>query len=431
MADMKFEKLENNQVKMTVAVDAETFEKAVQKAYQRKKPQLQVQGFRKGKVPRSVAEKMLGKDYFYQDAVEELVQTTYPEAVDACEEEVISAPVFTLESFGPEGLEYTAVVTVKPEVRLGEYKGIKVTKKDTSFTEEDVDTRIREILQQHAAANSVSDRAVQDGDAIKLNFRGSVDGSEFEGGSAEDYPLVIGSGMFIPGFEEQLIGVMPGSDAEVRVTFPEEYPEESLKGKDAVFQCHVNEIVETIIPELNDDYVNSLNEEWKNVEDFRQAVRDQLKEEKEGEAQRAQVIEIMDALIESAEIDLPDVMIDVEAKNMADDFIGRIEEQGMSGEQYFDFTGSNMEALAQEMREAAEKKVRGKLILEQVAKEQDLKVSEEEVADGLKDIFMSAGHIPTDEEVKKMAGEGFIEDIRSDLLKQKAQNWLAEHASVE
>lgn len=431
MADFNFEKLENNQIQMTITVDAEEFEKSVQRAYIRMKPQLQLQGFRKGKVPRSMAEKAYGKELFYNEAVEDVIQNTYPQAVMAADGDVVGVPNFSLEEIGEEGMKYTATVTVKPEVKLGEYDGIKVSKHDTSFTEEEVDTRIGEIRQQHAIPTSVFNRPVRDGDAIKLDFTGTVNGKKFKDGSGKDYPLVIGSGMFIPGFEEQLIGVMPENDATVKATFPDNYAQESLRGKEAVFHCHVKEIIETAMPELDDNFVRFLSEEWSTVEDFRQAVRDQIQDEKLEEAERAKVIEIMDKMVESAEIDVPEVMIDEEAKNMADDFINRIVEQGMSGDQYYDFTGSNHDMLTEEMRPHAEKKVRGKLILEQVAKEQGLTVPEEEVADNLRDFFRSTGQKVKDKDLQKMAGEGFVMNLRSDLLKQKAQNWLAEHAVEE
>lgn len=431
MADFDFEKLDNNQLKMTITVDAEEFDKSVQRAYIRMKPQLQLQGFRKGKVPRSMAEKAFGKEIFYNEALEDVIQNTYPQAVLAGSAEVVGVPTFDLLDIGENGAVYTAVVTVKPEVRLGEYDGIRVSAKEVSFTEEDVDVRIGEIRQQHAIPRSVFNRPVQDGDAIRLDFTGTVNGKKFKDGSGRDYPLIIGSGMFIPGFEEQLIGVMPENDTVVNVTFPDNYAEESLRGKEAVFQCHVNEIVETVMPELDENFVQSLNEEWTTVEDFREAVRVQIRDEKEGEVERAKVIEIMDALIASSEIDLPEVMIEEETGNMVDNFIDRIEQQGMSGEQYFDFTGTNRDMLAEEMRPHAEKKVRGKLILEQVAKEQNLEVPEEEVADNLREFFMSSGQKVKDKDLRKMAGEGFVANLRSDLLKQKAQNWLAEHAVVE
>ena len=353
---LQVEKLEHNMAKLTIEVSAEDVEKALQAAYLKERSKISLPGFRKGKVPRQMIEKMYGPEVFYDEAANHMISEAYGKAYDECELEIASQPkveIVQLEKGKP--FIFTAEVAVKPEVALGEYKGLKVDKVSAEVTDEAVDAEIEKERERNARTVDVTDRAVQDKDQITLDFEGFVDGTAFEGGKGEDYPLTIGSGAFIPGFEDQLIGAEIGKETEVKVTFPEEYQAKELAGKEAVFKCTVKTIKVKELPELDDEFASDVSEEGETMEEYKAEVRGKLKERKEREAKEKKENQVVEQAVANAEIDLPEPMVDLQARQMADDFARRIMQQGMTLEQYFQFTGLSEEKMMEELKPQAEK----------------------------------------------------------------------------
>ena len=375
---LQVEKLEKNMAKLTIEASAEDLEKAIEKAYQKQKKQISIPGFRKGKVPRQMVEKMYGKAVFYEDAANELIPDAYEKALEECEEDIVSSPkieVTQIEAGKP--FIFTATVALKPEVKLGKYKGVKVDKIDVEVTDADVDAEINKEREKNARNITVEDRPVKDGDITTLDFEGFVDGVAFEGGKGENYPLTIGSGAFIPGFEEQLVGAEIGKEVEVKVTFPEDYQAENLKGKDAVFKCTIKEIKEKQLPELDDEFAGEVSE-FDTLAEYKEDVKTTLTLKKERDAKNAKENAAVDAAVAVSEMEIPEAMLETQQKQMLDEFAQRISMQGLSMQQYFQFTGSNYQQMFEQVKPQAEERIKARLVLEAIAKAENLEATEEE-----------------------------------------------------
>ena len=426
---LQVEKLEHNMAKLTIEVSAEDVEKALQAAYLKERSRISLPGFRKGKVPRQMIEKMYGPEVFYDEAANHMISEAYGKAYEECELEIVSQPkvaITQLEKGKP--FIFTAEVAVKPEVTLGEYKGLKVDKVSTRVTQKEVDEEIDRERERNARTIEVTDRPVQDKDQVILDFEGFVDGVAFEGGKGENYPLTIGSGAFIPGFEEQLIGAEIGKETEINVTFPEEYQAKELAGKEAVFKCTVHEIKAKEIPELDDEFVSDVSEESETVDAYKAEVKAKIKERKEREGRQKKEDQAVEQAVANAQIDIPDPMIDLQTKQMADDFARRIMQQGMSLEQYFQFTGLSEEKMMEEFRPQAEKRIRTRLVLEAVVAAENIEVSDERLDEELKK--MADSYQMEVEKLKGFMGENEKKQMKEDIAVQEAVTLIAD-AAVE
>ena len=415
--------------KLTIEVSAEDVEKALQAAYLKERSKISLPGFRKGKVPRQMIEKMYGPEVFYDEAANHMISEAYGKAYDECELDIVSQPkvaITQLEKGKP--FIFTAEVAVKPEVTLGEYKGLKVDKVSTRVTQKEVDEEIDKERERNARTIEVTDRAVQDKDQVILDFEGFVDGVAFEGGKGENYPLTIGSGAFIPGFEEQLIGAEIGKETEVNVTFPEEYQAKELAGKEAVFKCTVHEIKAKEIPELDDEFVSDVSEKSETVDAYKAEVKAKIKERKERQGRQKKEDQAVEQAVANAEIDIPEPMIDLQTKQMADDFARRIMQQGMSLEQYFQFTGLSEEKMMEEFRPQAEKRIRTRLVLEAVAAAENIEVSDERLDEELKK--MADSYQMEVEKLKEFMGDNEKQQMKEDIAVQEAVTLIAD-AAVE
>ena len=423
---VQVEKQEKNMAKLTIEVSAEELEKAIESVYQRSKKNISVPGFRKGKVPRKMIERMYGKEVFYEDAVNDLLPDAYEDALEECEEEIVSSPkieVIQVEAGKP--LIFTAEVATKPEIGLGKYKGVKIDKIDTEVTEEEVNAQVDRERENNARNIAVEDRPVKDGDMTVIDFEGFVDGVAFEGGKGEDYPLTIGSGAFIPGFEEQLVGAEIGKEVEVNVTFPENYQAEELKGKAALFKCTVKEIKEKELPELDDEFASEVSE-FETLAEYKEDIKKNLSERKAQEAKRAKEDAVIDAIINDSDIEIPDPMLETEQRHMADDFGQRIQMQGINLEQYFQITGSSYDTLVEQIKPQAEKRIKSRLVLEAVAAKEGIEVSEEEYVketERMAEIYQMEA-----EKVREMLGEKEKKQVMKDLAIQKAVDFVVENA---
>ena len=419
---LQVEKLEKNMAKLTIEVSAEELEKAIESVYQRSKKNISVPGFRKGKVPRKMIERMYGNE----DAVNDLLPDAYEDALEECEEEIVSSPkieVIQVEAGKP--LIFTAEVATKPEIGLGKYKGVKIDKIDTEVTEEEVNAQVDRERENNARNIAVEDRPVKDGDMTVIDFEGFVDGVAFEGGKGEDYPLTIGSGAFIPGFEEQLVGAEIGKEVEVNVTFPENYQAEELKGKAALFKCTVKEIKEKELPELDDEFASEVSE-FETLAEYKEDIKKNLSERKAQEAKRAKEDAVIDAIINDSDIEIPDPMLETEQRHMADDFGQRIQMQGINLEQYFQITGSSYDTLVEQIKPQAEKRIKSRLVLEAVAAKEGIEVSEEEYVketERMAEIYQMEA-----EKVREMLGEKEKKQVMKDLAIQKAVDFVVENA---
>ncbi len=423
---LQVEKLEGNMAKLTIEASAEDFEKAIEKAYQKNKSKLSIPGFRKGKVPRKMIEQMYGKEIFFEDAANIVIPSAYADAVDECTEEIVSQPTIDIvQAESGKPFIFTAEVALKPEVTLGKYKGIEIEKEDITVTDEEIDEAIDRERENNARTISVEDRAVQDGDMTMLDFEGFVDGASFEGGKGENYPLTIGSNTFIPGFEEQLIGAEIDKEVEVNVTFPEDYQEESLAGKPAVFKCVIREIKEKQLPELDDEFASEVSE-FETLAEYREDVKKNLTQKKEEEAKNAKEEKVVDAIIEDAQMEIPEAMLSTQQRQMADDFAKRIQMQGISINQYFQFTGLTKEAFLEQLKPQAEQRIKSRLVLEAVAKAENFEVSEEEYTDEIKRMA-EAYHMELDK-LTEMLSSFEEKAIREDLCIKKALDFAVENA---
>ena len=422
----KLEKTEKNMAKITVEAEAAELDKAIDAAYQRQKKDIAVPGFRKGKVPRQMVEQMYGPQVFFEDAANSLIRDTYPKALEECKEDIVSQPkieVVQIEKGKP--FIYTAVVALKPPVKLGEYKGVKIEKVDASVSDKEVDDEIQKELEKNARKIEVTDRAVKAKDEIKLDFDGSVDGVPFEGGKGTDYPLTIGSNTFIPGFEDQLVGAEIGKETDVNVTFPEDYQEKTLAGKAAVFKCTVKSITEDELPELNDEFASD-DSEFATLKEYKADVRGKLEESKAKDAKSRKEEEAVEEVIKGIEVDIPDAMLETEQRQMVDDFSQRLQMQGLQMEQYLKYTGSTYDRMVDQVKPEAEKRIKTRLALEEIASEEKLKASDEEFEKEIKDMA-SAYNLETDK-VKEMLGEKEKEGIYKDIEIRKAMELIADNA---
>lgn len=425
---LQVEKLEHNMAKLTVEVSAEDVEKALQAAYLKQRKQINIPGFRKGKVPRQMIEKMYGPEVFYDEAANNMIPDAYAKAYDESELDIVSQPkieVVQMEKGKP--FIFTAEVATKPEVTLGDYKGLKVDKVSTRVTQKEVDEEIEKERERNARTIEVTDRAVQDKDEVTLDFEGFVDGVAFEGGKGEDYPLTIGSGSFIPGFEEQLIGAEIDKEVEVNVTFPKEYHSEELAGKDATFKCTVHTIKAKELPELDDEFASEVSE-CETMDAYRAEVKKNIKERKERTGKEKKENQAVDQAIENAQMDIPEAMIEFQVRQMADDFARRIQQQGLTVEQYFQFTGMTAEKMLEEMRPQAEKSIKTRLVLEAIVKAENIEVSDERVEEEL--TKMAEAYQMEVEKLKEFMGENEKKQIKEDLAVQEAITLLV-NESVE
>lgn len=423
---VQVEKLENSMAKLTIEVSADELEEALQSAFLKNKNKISIPGFRKGKVPRQMIEKMYGPAIFYEDAVNEIIPEAYEEAVEECGEDIVSSPeidVTQIEKGKP--FIFTALVALKPEIRLGRYKGVKVDKADVTVTDEEVDARINQERENNARNIEVTDRAVKDGDMTVLDFEGFVDGVAFDGGKEENYPLTIGSGAFIPGFEEQLVGAEIGKEVEVNVTFPEDYQAEELKGKAATFKCTVKEIKEKELPELDDEFASEVSE-FETLAEYRADVKTKLTEKKEKEAKDAREAAVIEAIINDSEMEIPEAMLKTQQKQMVDEFTQRIQMQGLSIDQYFRFTGTTYDKMIEQVRPQAEKRIKSRLVLEAVVKAENIAVSDEDYEEELK--TMAEAYQMEVDKVRELLPEKSAVQIKEDIAVRKAAEFVVENA---
>ncbi len=425
---LQVEKLEHNMAKLTIEVGADEVEKAIQAAYLKQRGKLSIPGFRKGKVPRQMIEKMYGVEIFYEDAINRMIPTAYSQAYDECGLDIVSQPevdVVQMEKGKP--FIFTAEVATKPEVTLGEYKGLKVDKVPVEVTAEDVDAEIKRELERNARTVEVTDRSVQKDDMVTLDYEGFVDGEAFEGGKGTDYPLTIGSGAFIPGFEDQLIGAEIGQEMEVNVTFPEQYHSKELAGKEAVFKCTVHTIKEKELPELDDEFASDVSE-CETLAEYRQEVEKKLTERKQTQAREQIEDQAVDQAAENAQMDIPQPMIDLQVRQMEDDMGYRLQMQGMTKEMYFQMTGLTEDRMKQDMEAQAVKTIRTRLVLEAVAKAENIVVSEDRLEEELKKMAETYGREV--EALKEQMGEKRIEEMKESIAVQDAITLIAD-AAVE
>ena len=415
---LQVEKLEKNMVKLTIEASAEEFEKAMQVAYQKNKNKITVQGFRKGKAPQAMIEKMYGPGVFYEDAANEIIPTAYDKAVEESGLEIVSRPEIDIVQIEKgKSFIFTAEVAVKPEVTLGKYKGVKVEKFDTAVTEEEINAEIDKARDQNARFITVEDRAVQNGDMTIIDFEGFVDGVAFEGGKGENHNLTIGSGQFIPGFEDQLVGVEIGKEVDVNVTFPEEYHAKDLAGKAAVFKVTVKEIKAKEVPELDDEFVQDVCD-FDTVAEYKADVEAKLKERKESEAKTKKEDAVIDKIIEDAKMEIPEAMIDTQVRQMAEDFVARLQQQGLSIEQYFQFTGLTPDALKEQMQPTALKRIQTRLVLEAIVEAEKIEVTEEELNVEIEK--MAKLYQMEVDKINELMGDFEKENMKKDLAVQKA-----------
>lgn len=423
---LQVEKMEKNMAKLTIEVSAEDLEKAMQSAYQKAKGRISIPGFRKGKAPRKMIEQMYGKGIFLEDAVNALIPEHYSKALSECELEIVSQPQIDVTQMEPgKALIFTAEVAVKPEVTLGEYKGVEVPKAEIEVTEEEIEAAIKREQEKNSRTITVEDRAAEEGDIVTIDFEGFVDGEAFEGGKGEDYPLTLGSHTFIPGFEEQLVGAKTGEHIEVNVTFPEEYQAKELAGKAAVFQCDVKKIEAKELPELNDDFAKDVSE-FDTLAEYKEDVKKNLTENKEKEALRAKEDAAIEKIIENAEMEIPEAMLDTQCRQMMDDFGRRMQSQGLSMEQYFQFTGQTAEKMMEDMKPQALKRIQTRLVLEKIVEVENIQPTEEEVNEEISK--MAAMYKMEADKLKELVGEREMEQMKKDMAVQKAVTFVAEAA---
>lgn len=423
---LQVEKMEKNMAKLTIEVSAEDLDKAMEKAYQKQKNRITIPGFRKGKAPRKMIERMYGKGVFMEDAVNALVPEHYSKALEECDLEIVSQPEFSVTQMEPgKALIFTADVATKPEVTLGEYKGVEVPKADIAVTDEEVDAEVKKEQEKNSRTITVEDRAAAKDDIVTIDFEGFVDGDAFEGGKGTDYPLTLGSNTFIPGFEDQLIGANTGDHVEVNVTFPEEYQAKELAGKAAVFQCDVKKIEAKELPELDDDFAKDVSE-FDTLAEYRENVKKTLTEKKGKEAETAKENAAIDKAIENAQMDIPELMIQTQCRQMMDDFGRRMQSQGLSMEQYFQFTGMTADKMMEDMKPQALKRIQTRLVLEKIAEVEDIQITEEETDAEI--AKMAEAYKMEADKIKEILGDEQLEQLKKDLAVQKAVTVVAEAA---
>ena len=424
--NLQVEKLEKNTAKLTIEVPAEQFDKAIMNAYNKKKGQFNVPGFRKGKVPFAMIKKAYGVGVFFEDAVNECIDATYPAAAMESGLEIVSRPMVDVEKIEEgQALVYTAVVAVKPEVTLGEYKGLEVERVNSDVTEEDIMDEIKAEQTKNARMITVEDRGIENGDMVTIDFDGYVDGERFEGGMAEDYPLTIGSHTFIDTFEDQLIGKKVGDECEVNVTFPAEYHVADLQNKPAMFKVAVKEIKMSELPELNDDFASEVSE-FDTLEEYKADVALKLKGEKEKFAATENENRVVEKAVANATMEIPEQMIDEQVSNMLNDYARRMQSQGISMEQYMQITGLKMEDLAEQMKPNAIKRIETRLVLEAIVKAENIEASESAVE---AEFDKLAENFKMDKaQIKEMFGAEQLDMMKEDIKVQEAISFLVAQA---
>ena len=425
---VQVEKLEKNMAKLTVEVSAEDFKAAIKKAFNKNKNRFAIPGFRKGKAPQAMIEKMYGEGVFYEDAADEAINASYAEAMKESGLDIVSRPEVTIEKIGKdEPFVYSALVAVKPEVTLGQYKGVEVEKADASVSAEDVEAELKKVQEQNARLLTVEDRGVEDGDQTVIDFEGFVDGKGFEGGKAEDYPLTIGSHSFIDTFEEQLIGKKIGEECEVNVTFPTEYHAADLAGKPATFKVTVKEIKVKELPELNDEFASEVSE-FDTLDEYKKDIEKKLAEKKEIEANSKNEDAVVAKVVENASMEIPDKMIDAQAENMVQDMARRMQSQGLSLDMYLKYTGMTVEQMKEQARPDAEKRIRTRLVLEAVAKAENIQISDEKVDEEV--AKMAEAYKMEVEKLKSYMSESDVKQMKEDLAVQQAVDLLVAEAKL-
>ena len=426
---LQVEKLEKNMAKLTIEVSAEEFEKAIEKAYLKQRKNISVPGFRKGKVPRAMIEKMYGAAIFYEDAANSLIPDAYADAYDESGLDIVSQPeIDVVQIEKGKAFIFTAEVALKPEVTLGEYKGLKVSKISNRVTAKEVDAKLEEEQKKNARTIAVEDRAVQDGDEVVLDFEGFVDGVAFEGGKGENYPLTIGSGSFIPGFEEQLVGVEAGKEVEVNVTFPKEYHAEDLAGKEAVFKCTVHEIKVKELPELDDEFAAEVSE-FDTLEEYKADIKAKIKEQKIADGKRKQEDEAVEKAVANASMEIPEAMMKTQVQRQVQDFEQRMQMQGLTMEQYFQFTGMTADKMMEEMKPVALKNIQTRLVLEAVAKAENIEITDEKLDAEI--AKMAESYKMEVDKLKEYMGEAEKEQMKKDMAVQEAVTFLVDNAVEE
>ena len=423
---LQVEKMEKNMAKLTIEVSAEDLEKAMQSAYQKAKGRISIPGFRKGKAPRKMIEQMYGKGIFLEDAVNALIPEHYSKALSECELEIVSQPQIDVTQMEPgKALIFTAEVAVKPEVTLGEYKGVEVPKAEIEVTEEEIEASLKREQEKNSRTITVEDRAAEEGDIVTIDFEGFVDGDAFEGGKGEAYPLTLGSHTFIPGFEEQLVGAEAEKEVEVKVTFPEDYHAEELKGKEAVFKCTVHEIKAKELPEIDDEFAAEVSE-FDTLDEYKADVKAKIKEQKATDGKRKQEDQAVEQAIKNASYEIPDAMVDTQISQMANDFAQRIQSQGLTMEQYYQFTGMTEEKMNEEFKPQAVKRIETRLVLEAIAKAENIEISDEKLDEEI--AKMAEAYKMEADKLKEFMGDAEKKQMKEDMAVQEAVTFLVENA---
>ena len=425
---LQVEKLEKNMAKLTIEVSAEDLDKAMDAAYKKAKGQIAIPGFRKGKAPRKMIEKMYGKGVFIEDAANALIPEHYTKALEECELEIVSQPeIDVVQAEAGKPFIFTAEVAVKPEVTLGQYKGVEVAKVESEVTEEEVEAELKHEQEKNSRTVTVEDRAAEMGDITTIDFEGFVDGVAFEGGKGTDYPLTLGSGSFIPGFEEQLVGAKTGDHVEVNVTFPEEYQSEELAGKAAVFQCDVKKIEVKELPELDDEFAQDVSE-FDTFAEYKEDVKKNLSEKKAADALRVKEDAVVEKIVANAEMEIPEAMVNTQTAQMMDDMARRMQAQGLTMEQYCQFTGMTVAKMEEEMKPQALKRIQTRLVLEKIAEVENIQPSDDEVNEEI--AKMAEMYKMEADKLKEILGDRELEQMKQDMAVQKAVTMVAE-AAVE
>ena len=423
----KVEQLEEkNMVKLVIEATAEEFEAGLNTAYNKSKSKINVPGFRKGKAPRKIIEQLYGQEVFFEDAANAIIPDAYAKACIESELDIVSQPklsVTQLEKGKP--FVFEAEVAVRPEVELGNYKGVEVSKVDTEATDADVEEEIKKVAEQNSRTITVEDRAVKDGDMTVIDFEGFIDGEAFEGGKGENYPLTIGSHSFIDNFEDQIIGMNIGDEKEINVTFPEDYHAEELKGKPATFKVSVKEIKEKQLPDIDDDFAQDVSD-FDTLDEYKADLKKKIAERKEAEAKRQKETEAIEKIVADSKMDIPQAMIDTQVTRMAEDFAQRLQQQGLSLEMYFKYTGLTAEKILDDMKPEAVKRIQNSLVLEAVAKAENIQVSDDEFNAELSK--MAEMYKMEVDKIKEFMGESEEKQMRDDIAIQKAVDLIVSSA---
>lgn len=423
---LQVEKMENNTAKLTVEVAAEEFDKAIQAAYQKNKKQFNIPGFRKGKVPYAMVEKMYGAAVFYEDAANALIPGAYEDAAKESGLEIVARPEITVVQIEKgKPFIFEAEVTTKPEIKLGKYKGVKVDPIDVTVTDEDINAELDKVKEQNSRLVAVEDRAIENGDQAVIDYEGSVDGVPFEGGKAEDYPLTIGSHSFIDTFEDQLVGKKPGDDVEVHVTFPEQYHAKELAGKPALFKVKIKEVKMKEYPEIDDDFAQDVSE-FDTLEEYKADIRKKLEEKKAKDAEIQKEDAVIEAIIGKAEMDIPEKMIEAQAQQMVEEFAQNIAMQGMSFDQYLQFTGGTVEQLTEQVKPQAKSRIERSLVLDAIVAAENIEATEEEYQEEIEK--MAKQYQMEAEKIEEYLSADDKENIKKGICAGKAAKFVAEQA---